>query len=196
MYQTLDVNDYDDDGLPVEDRIHARDQFHGSRRYDYAVLKDKGHGRYYGQVHCLFIAQYKNRILSLCLCRNFITLKEEHITGMRVLVPAFQYNYRGLFITHIEDIEQSVHIVPDFASGRTSSGFYRRYLLNHDVDRYTWSTIDPWIPQLKQITEWKALENAAIDQDVDDQDETDGFEDIESGPSDIEDETEDPLSSE
>ncbi|KAF7725130.1 hypothetical protein EC973_000382 [Apophysomyces ossiformis] len=156
---SLDTSkDFDDDGVSLDDKIRADDSFHGQQRFDYAVF-DLGDGQaFYGQVLLLFAAQYRKGTLYLCLARRFVVVDESHASGLRVLKPAVDHNFNGLFIEDVTKITRSVYIVPDFSSPMlATTQLYSRYLLNHDTDRYMWSTIEPWLPCLDddQYIGWK-----------------------------------------
>ncbi|KAI8140610.1 hypothetical protein BJV82DRAFT_562056 [Fennellomyces sp. T-0311] len=47
-YQTLIIDDYDVDGICVREKVHARENYHGRDRYDYAIFRDGESGHIYG----------------------------------------------------------------------------------------------------------------------------------------------------
>lgn len=153
------MHDCDADGVPVDEKVHAREDYHGRDRYDYALFEDGSRERVYGQVLAFFQVLYKGDPLSLCLTRRFFPANTSpHITGMTVVEPGIKRSYKGLSIARIEDIDQVLHIVPDFSSDKLDETFYHRYLINHDADRHTWAAATAYLPALDNRISWDDIQ--------------------------------------
>ncbi|KAI8145393.1 hypothetical protein BJV82DRAFT_666652 [Fennellomyces sp. T-0311] len=164
VYQTLTIMDNDTNGIIINEKIRMHDQFHGRERKDFAVFQsrnlrdpsDKYIYESYGQVLLLFQATYEGKVYDLVLARRYKSLNEVHKTGLEVLSPCLEENYKGLFVTHVNQVKRSIHVVPNFSTKTHpnpvlgSKNTYKKYLLNHDSDRFSWSNSDGKLPKLKE----------------------------------------------
>ena len=114
------------DGGCIEDKVRTHDAFHGRKRKDFAVFEfPEGHEGY-GQVLMLFQAKYKSQSYDLALARRFCSLDEEHNTGLEVLSVGLEEDYKGLFVASVEQVQRSIHVVPDFGSNIFQDRFIRK----------------------------------------------------------------------
>ncbi|KAI8140200.1 hypothetical protein BJV82DRAFT_716024 [Fennellomyces sp. T-0311] len=166
VFKTLTIEDfYESDGTPVDDKIRTHDLFFGRKRKDFALFDYGERPQKYGQVLMMFKCVYKGKILYLALAQEYVSLNEEHDTGLEVLAPALTYNYHGLFVAPITRIMRSISVLPDFSSTYTFSNplgayAYGRYLLNHDADRASWTNKNGILPVLEQLVGWEVLSEA------------------------------------
>ncbi|KAI8139486.1 hypothetical protein BJV82DRAFT_716414 [Fennellomyces sp. T-0311] len=177
VYQTLTIMDNDTNGTIINDKIRTHDQFHGRERKDFAVFQsrnlrdpsDKYIYESYGQVLLLFQATYKGKEYDLVLARRYKSLNEVHKTGLEVLSPCLEENYKGLFVAQVNQVKRSIHVVPDFSTKTLpnpvlgSKNTYKKYLLNHDSDRFSWSSSNGKLPKLNETStdfvHWETVEN-------------------------------------
>ncbi|KAI8136615.1 hypothetical protein BJV82DRAFT_584381 [Fennellomyces sp. T-0311] len=170
VYQTLIVEDCDSNGKVIIDKIRTHDQFHGRERKDFAVFEfpnikdrsDKEIYESYGQVLMVFRAKYRGREYDLVLARRYCPLGETHKTGLEVISPDLDDTYKGLFISQIERVKRTIHVVPDYDSDAfvdpVLGSMYGKYLLNHDSDRFSWCNSRGRLPHInersKEFVHW------------------------------------------
>ncbi|KAI8136521.1 hypothetical protein BJV82DRAFT_584469 [Fennellomyces sp. T-0311] len=170
VYQTLIVEDCDTNGKVIIDKIRTHDQFHGRERKDFAVFEfpnikdrsDKEIYESYGQVLMVFRAKYRGREYDLVLARRYCPLGEAHKTGLEVISPDLDDTYKGLFISQIERVKRTIHVVPDYDSDAfvdpVLGSMYGKYLLNHDSDRFSWCNSRGRLPHInersKEFVHW------------------------------------------
>ncbi|KAI8140022.1 hypothetical protein BJV82DRAFT_234912 [Fennellomyces sp. T-0311] len=170
-YQTLIIDDYDVDGICVREKVHARENYHGRDRYDYAIFRDGESGHIYGHVIMFFKAVYKGAAISLCLARRYFHTNDgPHITGLTTVEPGLNRSYRGLFISLVHDLIQPIYIVPDFSSGKFdgNDALYRRYLVNTDTDHLSRSVAQPsTVPLLPSFITWEHVSDEHSEAETD-----------------------------
>ncbi|KAI8136951.1 hypothetical protein BJV82DRAFT_675350 [Fennellomyces sp. T-0311] len=127
----------DDDNDSYTEILCATDSFRGKEWYDSVELE----GGYYGKLLLFFRGQYQGQDHDLCLVQRFAPcINASHITGMEVLTPCSNERYGGRKVVSIKDIIRTVHIVPDFSTlYNPKNGYYKHYLVNHDINRDSWS---------------------------------------------------------
>ena len=137
VYQTLTIEDYETDGRKIFEKIRTHEVFYKRERLEYAVIIYDDGVQEYGNVHMFFRALYKGEVLDLCLAQRYISVDEEHVTGLEVVRPAVESNYNGMFIAYIDQIDRSVSIRPNFKYGKLrGSDLYVQYLVHTDTDRF------------------------------------------------------------
>ncbi|KAI8137274.1 hypothetical protein BJV82DRAFT_674962 [Fennellomyces sp. T-0311] len=144
VFKTLTINDYDTSGNPVQETLRTHESFHNRKRTEYGVFKDGASEdvEVYGNVKMFFTVDFQHEQLRLCLAQRMRSLDTEHKTGLEVVTPAYNYNYKGAFISRIEDIKRSIWIIPDFDAYniRSVDGYHSKsaYLVNTDTDIHSW----------------------------------------------------------
>ncbi|KAI8139852.1 hypothetical protein BJV82DRAFT_581688 [Fennellomyces sp. T-0311] len=135
VYQTLIVEDCDTNGKVIIDKIRAHDQFHSRKRKDYVVFE---------------FPNIKDR-----------SDKEIYESYGQVLM-VFRAKYRGLFISQVERVKRTIHVVPDYDSDAfvdpVLGSMYGKYLLNHDSDQFSWCNSRGRLPHInersKEFVHW------------------------------------------
>ncbi|KAI7848622.1 hypothetical protein BDC45DRAFT_540795 [Circinella umbellata] len=122
VHYTLDttISNHYDNGTLIEDKIHTHDIFHRRPMKGFACFQYSDDNSYtdsdendvasnyiykYSQILLLFEAQYKKQIYQLVLAQGYMLLNEEHITGLKVVIPALNANSCGLFVMHLKNIK-------------------------------------------------------------------------------------------
>ncbi|KAF7720936.1 hypothetical protein EC973_005760 [Apophysomyces ossiformis] len=150
------LEDFDEDGGEIYDKILAHDNYRGSSRSDFALFNFDVD--LYAKVLLFFVCQYKGVKLELCIGRKMHELSEVHPTGLPVLTMAECDAYAGVFINDIRNIDRSVSVVPDFGV------HFTQFLVNLDVDVGMWVCSVPNLPVLRETNRvhwsWKAQDES------------------------------------
>ncbi|KAI8136864.1 hypothetical protein BJV82DRAFT_584179 [Fennellomyces sp. T-0311] len=136
-YSLLKIHEkFDGDGESYNEILRANKVFHGIDRRDYVELK----GGYYGKLLLLLRGTYKNELHDFCLIESYIPIANQaHRTGMEVLKMKDGNSAQKMKVICIDDIKRPVHIVPDYSTKQSTDGYYEKYLVNHDINMYSWS---------------------------------------------------------
>ncbi|KAG2216809.1 hypothetical protein INT45_013821 [Circinella minor] len=138
VYQTLNIIDYETDGQKVSETIRTHKVFYNRERMDYVIILYDDDVQVYGSVDMFFRIVYKGAILDLCLAQMYISIDQEHVTGLEIVRPALNSNYNGMFIAYVHQIDRGISIVKDFKYGkRSGSDLHYQYLVNTDTDRFS-----------------------------------------------------------
>ncbi|KAG2215204.1 hypothetical protein INT45_003525 [Circinella minor] len=136
----------DDDNDLYTEKFRANRNFRNNEWRDFAEIE----GGYYGRLllffEMKFIKNDKTELnLELCLIEPYIPVKDRngyhvpHIMGMEVLENIPGGIHDKVKVISIDQIIRQVHIVPDLATNKDKDGYYSQYLLNHDINIYSWS---------------------------------------------------------
>ncbi|KAI9255272.1 hypothetical protein BDA99DRAFT_562532 [Phascolomyces articulosus] len=140
-----------DDGEPYTEQFRASSNYRNREWRDFAQIE----GGYYGRLLLFFEMKFIKRDevkndktemnLQLCLIETYTPVKDRrnlhipHITGMEVLETLPGRIHDKVKVIPIEKIIRQVHIVPEFSTDKDKYGYYDQYLLNHDINAYSWS---------------------------------------------------------
>ena len=122
----------DDDDEVYNETVRTNTTFRGANWCDFVELK----GEYYGRPLLFFQGSYANKNLDMCFIERYLPIKNRaFVTDMEVLKLEEPKK-----VIQVSEIVRAVHIVPNFKTKKNEkTGHYDEYLLNHNVNRHTWS---------------------------------------------------------
>ncbi|KAI7846752.1 hypothetical protein BDC45DRAFT_542578 [Circinella umbellata] len=122
----------DDDDEVYNEAVRTNTTFRGANWCDFVELK----GEYYGRPLLFFQGSYVNKNLDMCFIERYLPIKNRaFVTDMEVLKLEEPKK-----VIQVSEKARAVHIVPNFKTKKNEkTGHYDEYLLNHNVNRHTWS---------------------------------------------------------
>ena len=139
VYKGLYIRDFDKDGQEeIEDIVTN----------DYACYSSSsGEDDFYMQVRFFIeVLHENNKPYSLCVGTRFEVIEEPHAAGYKV---SRKVN-NDIIVCLQEYLKFRAHIVPYFGK---EAGIF---LLNHDINRQCWSSVNPILPELNDVVGWSS----------------------------------------